>query len=68
MDKTPTRKNISDEEAIEFLDWLNQGVNRGWVSEAVCVTHNGLPSTEDEDSEWEEGYDPCVPGLRIWVE
>lgn len=68
MAEMGTRKNLSDEEAAEFFDWLNQGIERGWVSSPVCATHEGLPITEDEGAEWDEGFDPCSPGLRIWAE
>lgn len=58
---------MTDEEYQEFLDWLEIGVNRNWVSEPVCATHNGLPNTEEEEKEWDDGHDPCVPGLRVWA-
>lgn len=59
---------MNDKEYDEFVDWLNIGTEKGWVSGPVCATHNGLPNTEEEENEWEEGYDPCVIGLRVWVQ
>jgi hypothetical protein len=52
----------------DFWDWLQFGIDLGWVSDGVCVTHDGLPSTEDEDDAWEQGYDPCQPAIRVWTD
>lgn len=46
-------------------EWLTQGVLLGYCSEPVCNTHDGLPSTPEEDEQWEEGLDPCVPAVRL---
>ena len=52
-----------------FLDWLAFGVDKGWCSEVVCSTHDGLPPLDDDEEEqWEAGYDPCVPAVRIYFE
>lgn len=58
----------SEEELNELYDWIEKGIQRGWASDVVCVTHNGLPGTPEEEKDWDEGYDPCVPGIRIWLE
>jgi hypothetical protein len=50
----------------EFNNWLNTGINRGWCSQSVCETHDGLPWTEEEASEWQDGNDFCVPAVRLW--
>jgi hypothetical protein len=48
-------------------EWLQYGIKHGFCSEIVCNTHDGLPSSgEEEDAEWEEGGDPCVPAVRIF--
>jgi hypothetical protein len=51
----------------EMLDWLNVGVDKGWVSSPVCSTHDGFPLTENEESWFEDGDDPCVAVVRLWV-
>ncbi len=51
---------------IDIAEWLRLGVERGWCSEPVCVTHDGMPSTPEEDERWEDGGDPCVPGVRLY--
>lgn len=59
---------MTDQEYDAFNAWLSTGIDKGWVSSPVCATHNGLPNTEEEEKEWDEGYDPCVIGLRVWVQ
>lgn len=52
----------------DFYEWLEWGINQKWVSDVVCDTHEGLPQTEEEGAEWEEGNDPCIHGIRVWVD
>jgi len=50
----------------EFGIWLQNGVDRGWVSEPFCFTHDGDPyMSEEEAVEWEEGGDPCSLVIKI---
>ena len=50
-------KDIEDK---EFSIWLQNGIDRGWISKPFCYTHEGDPyMTEEEAQEWEEGGDPC---------
>lgn len=42
------------------------GLKLGWVSEPACVVHNGLPCTEEEYEDIDDGYDICQYGLRLW--
>jgi hypothetical protein len=58
-----TRPNV---EFLTVWDWINYGVDRKWVTGA-CATHDGIPSTPEEDTAWEEGSDPCQPILRVWM-
>jgi hypothetical protein len=51
---------------MTFKEWLQQGIDQGWVSEIDCVTHNFVSVTKEEDEEFTEGFDPCVAGIRIW--
>jgi hypothetical protein len=50
---------------MTFQEWLQMGIQEGYCSQPVCATHDGLPSTEEEDAQWEEGADPCVPAVRL---
>lgn len=50
----------------EFNAWLQQGIERGWCSEPACETHDGLPWTDEEIEAWDDGWDPCLPAVRLW--
>jgi hypothetical protein len=50
----------------EFEIWLNNGIERRWVTEPFCNTHEGDPyMSEEETKEWEEGGDPCQVVIKI---
>lgn len=47
-------------------DWLRIGISRGFCTDAVCGTHDGVPVLSDlEAEEWEAGGDPCAPIVRL---
>lgn len=52
----------------DFWHWLNHGVANGWCSEPACGTHDGIPSTPEEQEAWDDGLDPCEHVLRLWPE
>ena len=47
-------------------EWLQIGIDRGWCSEAVCETHDGAPMSVWEVEQFEEGWDPCIPVVRLY--
>ena len=50
----------------EFEIWLNNGIERGWITEPFCNTHEGDPyMTKEEEQEWEAGGDPCQLVIKI---
>jgi hypothetical protein len=50
----------------EFEIWLNNGIERGWITEPFCNTHEVDPyMTEEEEQEWEAGGDPCQLVIKI---
>lgn len=51
---------------MNLTEWLQYGIDKGYCSDGVCATHDGLPDTEEEMKEWEDGGDPCIPAVRIW--
>lgn len=51
----------------DFDIWLAQGIAQGWCGPAVCASHDGTPTTADEDEEWEIG-DPCLHILRLYTD
>jgi len=60
--------DLSPEEQ-EFGIWLNNGIDRGWISMPYCVTHDGGTEymSEEEVEEWEAGGDPCQHVIRIML-
>jgi len=42
----------------DFDDWLAFGIKQGFCGPPVCSTHDGIPTSEEEDLLWEE-EDPC---------
>ena len=61
-------EELSQEEK-DFGAWLSEGIDRGWISEPYCHTHDGGTQfmSEEEIEEWEAGGDPCENVLRIFV-
>jgi hypothetical protein len=52
---------IKDEDTLEFDIWMNNGIDRGWISPVFCNTHEGDPyMTDEEMQEWDDGGDPCM--------
>ena len=50
----------------EFNIWLENGIERGWVTPPFCNTHEGDPyMTQEEEDEWEAGGDPCQVVIKI---
>jgi hypothetical protein len=61
-------KNIQSKESEnkEFEIWLDNGIERGWITEPFCNTHEGDPyMSEEEAQEWEKGGDPCQVVIKI---
>ena len=51
---------------MNFDHWLQFGIKQGFCGPPVCSTHDGIPTSEEEDLEWEE-YDPCIPVIRPYT-
>ena len=56
-------------EEQEFGIWLSNGIDRGWISEPYCHTHDGGMQymSEEEIEEWDQGGDPCEHVIRIFI-
>lgn len=50
---------------MTFEEWHKIGFDAGFCGPVVCITHDGLPTTAEEDNELEE-FDPCVHVLRLY--
>lgn len=49
-----------------FDEWLQEGLSLGFCGPAVCLPHDGLPLTIEEDQDFDNGGDPCVHILRLY--
>lgn len=53
-------------EELEFGTWLQLGINKNWITEPFCTTHDGDPyMTKEEEEAWEEGGDPCCHVVKF---
>jgi hypothetical protein len=53
-------------EDLGIRDWLKIGIDKGWVTEAFCNTHDGDPyMTDEEAADWEDGGDPCMHVVKF---
>lgn len=59
---------VLDVTELTQQDWLAIGESRGWIGPAVCVNHDGVPTTANEDAIAEEGGDPCVFMMRVYAD
>jgi len=51
---------------LTFSEWMAFGVKQGWCGPPVCYTHDGLPMSEQEGMEFDEGQDPCMHIVRMY--
>lgn len=59
---------MSEENLSEVWEWLQIGIDKGWVTEPFCNTHDGDPyMSAEEELQWEEGGDPCMPVVKLKV-
>lgn len=51
---------------MSFDMWMELGIEKGWVGAPVCSTHDGVPTSAEEDEAWEDGDDLCIHVLRLY--
>lgn len=60
---------MENAEIMEFDIWLQNGVDRGWVTPPFCNTHDGDPfMSDEEEAEWEAGNDPCQVVIKMLID
>jgi len=47
---------------LSFEEWLNIGIEKDFCGAIICLTHDGIPQTLEE----EENGDLCVPIIRLY--
>ena len=69
MDPTPgISAELAKYEKEQFEDWLQVGVVAGWISDTGCAMHHGLPMRDWEEYEIDQGNDPCMVVVRVWMD
>lgn len=53
---------------MDFDTWLQIGISRDWCGPPVCLTHDGIPSSEAEDNEEYDGEEPCLHAVRLYTD
>ena len=53
---------------LDVDEWLRVGVANGWCGAPVCSTHDGVPTSADEDESFDSGGDVCVHVLRLYAD
>lgn len=53
---------------MTFDDWLAIGREHGFCSPPVCSTHDGVPMSDEETAQWDDGDDPCTHILRLYAD
>lgn len=66
MQATSGDPDVRTSEPMTFLEWLELGMRAGWVGPLLCQTHDGTPTTEDEEQQFENGDDPCISIVRFY--
>jgi hypothetical protein len=51
---------------MSYEDWLKVGLLQGWCGPSVCSTHDGVPTSLEEDDAYDDGEDPCIHVLRLY--
>ena len=54
---------IDTNKLVLFAKWIRTGIDNGFCHEPLCLNHDLLPSTLEEDKD----EDPCVLVTRIYV-
>jgi len=49
---------------IDFWDWLDFGIEKGWIGKPTCANHDGLEMTEEDYQD--DNLDLCIPVVRLW--
>lgn len=51
---------------LTYDDWMAYGIKKGWCGPPVCYTHDGLPMSEQEMQDFDDGTDPCMHIVRMY--
>ena len=55
-----------EKQTMNINEWLQTGINNKWIGPPTCATHDGIPSSNQETQQWDNGQDPCQHILRLY--
>ena len=50
---------------MDYNEWIQIGIKNNWCGPAVCYTHDGLPSSFEEEENWDTD-EPCIHIIRLY--
>ena len=48
-------------------EWYEIGRVNNFCSEVACYSHDPIDLTEEEQDAFDEGFDDCIPIIRLWA-
>lgn len=51
---------------MTYDEWLKTGIDNDWCGPVICHTHDGTPTTKEEDEYWDTGDDVCLWIVRVY--
>ena len=58
---------VEQKEPMDFDEWLAIGIDSKWCLYPTCYMHDGIPTSDAEEQEMEEGGDPCMHVIRLFT-
>lgn len=50
---------------MTFEQWMRIGIENRWVLPPTCYSHDGVPTSEEEEQQFDQGQDPCINVMRV---
>lgn len=57
---------VDETESFTFEKWAKYGWLKGWCSPPMCATHDGLPTSYQEEEQMFDGDDICIHIIRLY--
>jgi hypothetical protein len=52
---------------MDIYEWLQYGIDNKFCTDSACQTHDYVELTEEEEEALNDGDDPCIVVVRLWV-
>lgn len=58
---------MNEEEWEERAKWARHGIDKGWITDSICITHDDTTKywNEEDLKDYNEGGDPCLVVLIV---